>query len=273
MVRKTNVIAIMSPKGGVGKTVTTVNLAAALATEFNKKILTIDTNVSTASLGLHLGIFYPKTTINDIPNKNSSIEKAIHIYHDNLHVIPASLKIKKNERNINTARKNIIKIVKYYDKLLKKLSKEYDLILLDCAPGLDIEAIATMHVAGGLIIVTNPEYPAVVTAIKAIEYAKHLKMPLGGIVLNKVENKNYELTKDEIEEALKVKIIEKIPFDKKVSKSIAHKTPIVLFKPNAKSSVAYKKLAASLVGEKYSYGLVEKIKKYLRIGSEKYRKK
>ena len=100
MTRKPNVIAVMSPKGGVGKTVTTANLAAALSTIFNKKVLAIDTNVSTASLGLHLDIFYPKTTINDLTGKKHLVQKAIHIYDENLHIIPASIKIKKKDKNI-----------------------------------------------------------------------------------------------------------------------------------------------------------------------------
>jgi len=264
MVRRKNVIAVMSPKGGVGKTITTVNLAAALATEFNKKVLAIDTNISTASLGLHLDIFYPKTTIHDVLKKKFSIKKAIYTYHENLHVIPASIKIKKRDKNLTTMRKNMQKIVDSYDKLLKKLFKEYDLILLDCAPGFDIESIATMRVAGGLLLVTNPEYPAIVTIAKAVEYAKSLKMPVGGIVLNKVRNKKYELTKEEIEDALKIKVIEKIPFDKKVPESIAKKIPVVLFKPRSKSSKAYKKLAASIAGKEYPNNLLKKIKKFFK---------
>ena len=191
MVRQKNVIAVMSPKGGVGKTVTTANLAAALATEFNKKVLAIDTNISTASLGLHLDIFYPKTTINDILGKKSQVRKSIQIYHENLHIIPASIKIKKTEKNVKKVRENIRKLIDYYEDLLKDFSKEYDLILLDCAPGFDLEAIATMHVAGGLLLVTNPEYPAIVTAAKALEYAKTLKVPVGGLILNKVGKKKY----------------------------------------------------------------------------------
>ncbi len=250
MVRKSNVIAVMSPKGGVGKTVTTANLAAALATEFDKKILAIDTNVSTASLGLHLDIFYPKNTIHDLLRKKFAIGRAIHIYDDNLHVIPASIQIKKRDRNINNVRTNVHKIVKYYDHLLKNLSKYYDLIFLDASPGFDIESIAAMHVAGGLLIVTNPDYPSIVTAAKAVEYAKIMKIPVGGIVLNKVRNKKYEIKREDIEDALGIKVLVEIPFDKKIPESIAKRKPLVLLKPRAKASKAFKKLAESMVGKK-----------------------
>ncbi len=263
MVRRSNVIAVMSPKGGVGKTVTTANLAAALAIEFNKKVLAVDTNISTASLGLHLDIFYPKTTIHDVIGKKKiPTEKLIHEYHENLHVIPASIKVKKNERSLTAARKNIQKIVTYYNRLLSDLSKKYDLILLDCAPGFDVEAIAAMQVAGGLLIVTNPDYPSLVTAAKAIQYAKLAKMPVGGIVLNKIMGKRYELTAGEIEGALKVKVIERIPFDKKIPKSIANRIPNVLFSPNSKSAKAYKRLAASLIGEVYETNPIKRLFKY-----------
>jgi len=263
MARESNVIAVMSPKGGVGKTVTAANLAAALATEFDKRILLIDTNVSTASLGIHFDIFYPKTTIHDILGKKFIVKEAIHSYHENLDIIPASIKIKKKDKSIYDVRKNIQKIVKGYEKILKKLSKEYDFILLDCAPGFDIESIATMQVAGGLLLVTNPDYPSLVTAAKAVEYARLLKVPMGGIILNKVMKKKYEITPEEIEEALKIKIIEKVPFDKKVPKSIANRTPIVLFSPNSKSSVTYKKIAGAIIGEEYNHTLLKRMKHFL----------
>ncbi len=262
MIRKNNVIAIMSPKGGVGKTVTTANLAAALAIEFNKKVLAIDTNISTASLGLHLDMFYPKKTIHDALGKGFKVEDAIYEYHENLHVIPASIKIKKGERKLQDMRKNIQKIVSYYSKMLNGLSKKYDLILLDCAPGFDIEAIAAMHVASGLLLVTNPDYPSLITAAKAIEYAKVAKMPVGGIVLNKIMNKRYEITGNEIENALKVKVIERIPFDKKIPYSIANRIPLVLFKPGSKAAKAYKRLAATLIGEKYEGNILKRILNY-----------
>lgn len=272
MKRISNVIAIMSSKGGVGKTSISANLAAALAIEFNKKVLVIDTNISTASLGLHLNVFYPKFTINDILNKKFQIKKAVHFYNENLHIIPASIQIRKPEKNIHNLRKNVFKIIKKYDEMLKELSKEYDLILLDCAPGFEMESIATMHVAGGLLLVINPEYPALVSATKTVEYAKILKMPVGGAILNKSLGKKYELKEEDIEKALGIKIIGTVPFDQKIPESIAGKMPIVLFDPYAKSSIVFKELAASLAGMKYKFGFVKKVKRILRIGRKKYRK-
>lgn len=262
MKRNPRVLAIMSPKGGVGKTVTTANLAAALSTEFNKKVLAIDTNVSTASLGLHLNILYPKTTINDISKKYSKIKRAIHSYSDKLHVIPASIKIKKKDKDVKDFRANIHKMITNYENVLNKLAEEYDLVLLDCSPGFDIEGIAAMHVAGGLLLVTNPDYPSIVTAVKASEYAKLVGIPVGGVVLNKVTKKNHELTKDTIEKTLKMKVLQEIPFDKAIPKAIASKKPGVLFSPYSKSSIAYKKLAAPLVGEEYKYGFKKRLARY-----------
>ena len=231
----------------MGKTVTTANLAAALALIYDKKVLAIDTNVSTASLGLHFNIYYPDKTIDEISEK--SIYESISIYHQNLHVIPASIRIKKESRNLKKVRENLLKTIKNYEKFLDKISEEYDLVLLDCSPGFDLESIAAMEVAGGLIIVTNPDYPSVVTAIKAMEYAKRSGMPVGGIILNKLKNKKYELKSEEIEKALGAKIIGQIPYDKRVPESISNNKPVVLFKTNSKSGKAFRKVAASIIGE------------------------
>lgn len=263
MKRKGNVFAVMSSKGGVGKTVTAVNLATVLSAEFNKRILVIDTNVTSASLGLHFNILYPKITIYDVLRKNFSIRDAIYPYNDHLDIIPASILIEKKDKDFNAMQDNVKKIVDHYDILLTQLAKQYDLVLLDSAPGFGTESIATMQVADGLILVTNPEYPAIVGTAKSLKYAKILKVPMGGIVLNKVTKEKYELTPEEIEKSLKAKIIKEIPFDRKVPESIANKTPVVLFDPYCDASIAYKELAASLIKKEYSLNFSEKIKRFL----------
>lgn len=251
MERKGNVLAIMSPKGGAGKTCVTANLAVALSTVFNKKILAVDTNISTASLGLHLNIMFPDVTIHDVLKKSFSLQQAIYSYDSNLFVIPASTVIERGDRNPSTMQERIRKITNHYNILLSQVAKDYDLILLDSAPGFGVEALASMQVADGVMLVTNPEYPALASAVKAVEYAKILKVPMMGVVLNKVVGASYEPTKRDVEKALGVSVAQVIPMDLKVKEAIAKKIPIVAYSPNSSASIAFKKLAASIIGETY----------------------
>jgi septum site-determining protein MinD len=159
---------------------------------------------------------------------------------------------------VEKIREELFRLTQRYEKFLEQLSSEYDLVLLDCAPGFDLETLAAMHVAGGMIIVTNPDYPSVVTAIRLSEYAKKIRMPVGGLILNKIRNKKYELTKPEIEKALEMKIIQEIPYDKKIPESIARKKPVVLFRKNSKSGKAFRRLAASIIGQESKKSLIKK---------------
>lgn len=264
MTRRANVLAIMSPKGGVGKTVTAVNLAVALAEKFKKRILLIDTNVSTASLGMHLNIIYPKTTINDIAEKKSW-GGILHFHSENLHVIPASIKIRKKKRDPKQMLAEINNIIEQYEEILEKFHKDYDIVIMDCAPGFDVESLATMQIAGGMIVITNPEYPSLVSAARCIEYARHSKMPVGGMVLTKVRGKRHELKKDEIEKALNIKILQEIPYDKRISESINKRIPLVLLHPFSRAARAYKRLAASLVENNKKENFFSRFKRILKI--------
>jgi len=265
MKSKCEVLAVISPKGGVGKTVTASNLAVALSTLCNKKVLTIDSNVTTASLGFHFNLIYPEVTIYSILNKNFSLSKAVHKYNENLHIIPASIVIEKKDRNIKSMQKNVKRIVNSFDKLLKQLVKKYDVVILDAAGGFSTESTATMMVADKLLLVTNPEYPAILATAKCIEYARLMKTPIGGLIVTKVKGKYYELTKKEIEEALDVKVIGTVPLDENVPKSIAHKMPVMSFRPYSKASIAYKKIAASVIGEKYNENLLGRVRAILKV--------
>ena len=71
---------------------------------------------------------------------------------------------------------------------------------------------------------------------------------------------------------LKIKVVEKIPFNHKISESIARKIPIVLFKPKNKASKAYKRLAGTIVGEVYKPFFWKKTSKK-KINKEKIREK
>lgn len=265
MKRKGNVLGITSPKGGVGKTVTTANLAVVMSMLFDKKVLAVDTNITTASLGFHFDIIYPEVTIYDVMKRNFSIKDAIYKFNDNLDIIPASIVIEKKDKNIKTMQKSIKHVTAHFDLLLSQIAKRYDLILLDAAGGFGVEALATMEASDGILLVTNPEYPAILATAKLVEYAKLLKVPMGGIMLTKVRGKTYELSKEEIEESLKVKVIGEVPMDNNIPKAIAKKVPVTVYKPYCKSSVIYKQVAASILGKEYEPNLRERFRNLLRI--------
>lgn len=257
------VLAVVSPKGGSGKTTTTANLAVALS-EYKKYILALDTNVTTASLGLHLNIEHPPVTFKDVLDKNFSILKAIYFYNKFLQVIPSALSIELKYKPI-VLQEKIRKLTNHYDILLSGLVNRYDLILIDSAPGFNAEAIAAMQAADGLLIITNPEVPAITVAAKGIEYAKLLNRPVVGVVLNKVAGKWYEVSKEEIEESLGVKVLAEIPYDTKVPESIANKTPVVSYASKSPASIAFKRLGADLIGEEFEISFWDKIKSFFKL--------
>ncbi|MBL7160050.1 MAG: cell division ATPase MinD [Candidatus Aenigmarchaeota archaeon] len=234
----TAILSILSAKGGVGKTTTTVNLAAALA-QRGLRIIAVDGNITTPNLGMHLGIpLYPKT-LHDVFAGKARMTEAMYIHPSGIRVVPASLSAARL-KSMTTAN---------FQKSLLQLVDKSGIILVDGAAGLGSEARAAMHVSDSIIIVTNPELPAVTDALKAIKIANKKKTSVMGIVVNRVSKRRHELSIDEIRLLTERPIIGIIPEDPEVPRSIAVRLPVVHYKPRSPSAVAYKNLASNLLGE------------------------
>ena len=231
------VIGIVSLKGGVGKTSVVAALGAAIS-EFGKKVLLIDGNLSSPSLGLHLNIVEPRVTLHHVLNRTAQPSDAIYEY-GNLDIMPASI-----FENID------VNPLALRDKI-KSLKRSYDIILIDSSPSLDEETLAVILAADQLITVTTPDHPTLSATIKAVKMAKNRGARISGIVLNKVHNKNFEIPIKDIEEILNVPVLAVIPYDTEVLNALYNMEPSTTFKPRSRGSIEYKKLAAVLIGEKY----------------------
>lgn len=232
------IIGIISLKGGVGKTTTVANLGAALASEFGKKVLVIDANFSAPNLALHLGLVNPTVTIHDVLLNRANVAEAIHQHEAGFHVIPAAY----ISRKINPF------------KLKKKISylkNYYDIILIDSSPTLNEEILATMIASDELLVVTSPDYPTLSTTLRAVRLAKQKRTPITGLILNRIRNKKFELSIDDIEKAADVPVLSVLPEDIRVPESVYYTTPVTLLRPRASSTIGFKKLAAALIGERY----------------------
>lgn len=237
----TDIIGIASGKGGVGKTTMVVNLAAALQ-NLGKKVCIIDGNVTASNLGLHLGLTEYPITIHDVLKNQFKMTEAIFIHDDSkLHLIPGSISL-ADARAVN---------VGSLRKKLKQISKKYDYILVDTAPGLEEKATKVIGSCDKVLIVTNPEIPAVTDAIRIIEIARSKKIKIIGIVVNRARGKDFELTPEEIKSLYDLPIISIVPEDMSVPESIAMKIPVLHYKPNSKASKKFMEIAEKITGQRH----------------------
>lgn len=236
----TRLIAIASGKGGVGKTTTAINLGVAL-TQFGKNVIVVDANLTTPNMGLHLGMHGPVITLNDVLEKKASIVDAIHLHPSGMRVILAAM----NLSHLKTTKPD-----RLWDVVLD-LFGSADIVLLDTPAGLEKGAKSVLEVGEEVLIITNPELPAVTDALKTTRVAYQSGARVLGAVVNKVRKEHGEMRKDLIESTLDLPVLAMIPHDDEVRKSIRLKNPVVLRKPNSPAAYAFKKLAADLLGIKY----------------------
>jgi septum site-determining protein MinD len=242
------VIGVFSGKGGVGKTTTTVNIGAAFSYDFGKNVTVIDTNTSSSCLSLHLGMHYAPLTINNVLRNEVKYDDAIEKHGSGMRVMPASIRLQDSFVDLS-ALPNII----------KEASKDSDIVLLDTAPSIGDETLWSLKACNEAIIVTNPDLPSVVEALKMIKLANEYNVKVLGLVVNKMRKK-HALSLDEISKICNIDIIATIPFDTRVDYSIEKNIPVVHLKPYSKSGQAFKKLASDLLGVTVEAGLWSKFR-------------
>lgn len=248
----TRVVGIVSAKGGVGKTTVAINLGAALTKHFNKKVALIDCNFTTSHVGLYLGMYNVPVTLNSVMRGESALSESLYAHASGLTIVPASL----NLGDVHGLRD------KSLARVIKDLSKSFDIILLDSAPGVGREALMTLKACDEILFVANPFTPSItdVTKCENLCNTELKNKEQIGVLLNRVEGKDYELSMGEIKSFTKLPILGVVPEDENILKSTHLKTPVIVSEPNSKSSKAFLKLAADLMGEDYvEYGLYKRI--------------
>jgi len=250
------IISVFSPKGGVGKTTITANLGAILASRFQKKVTLIDCNLTSSHLALYLGIYYSPITLNKVLKGDYQINEAIYVHSSGMQVIPASLSVTELEGS------DLSKL----PSVISSLESTNDFLILDSAPGLGREALASLKSSREVLFVTTPIVSTILDVVRAQEVLREIGINPIGIVVNMATGASYEMRKEEIEQLTGLKVIATIPYDKDVYRSTALKQPIYLLNPNGKASKEIIKLAAYISGVEY----LEK-KSFLEKMADKFR--
>jgi septum site-determining protein MinD len=247
------VIAVCSGKGGVGKTTVAANLGLALQ-KLGKTTAVIDTNFTTAHLGIYFGILNNQLSLNDFLKGTTPMANVIQSHPTGLKIIPASLSLKDLDVDFSG-----------FAEAIRNELGSCDFIILDSAPGFGKEALISLGAADELLLVANPYLPSVVDISKARELVMGMeKRPaLLGIILNRVRKKSYELNNDEVRAFTEIPVMGTIPESEKILASSNRKSQMSSDKGPAHP--AFMRIASRLSAVEYKESLVSRIFSILRL--------
>ena len=249
----TKFVAVISAKGGVGKTAVTINLTQALM-GFGRSVIAVDADLTAPNISVQLGMPQITCTLHDVFQGKGKLLDCVFQHPSGMKVIGGRIAYEiDKEINYETLVDNLM-----------ELEGSVEIVLIDAPPGMGKDSKTVLQAADHVIVVTTPELPAVTDSRKTVKLAKELGKNIIGVVLNEIRGESYEMSKENVESFLDAKVIAQVPEDPAVRAAISKHFPVVSTHPDSPSSVAFKRLAARLIGEKYEPQKVEEEKASLK---------
>ncbi len=248
------IIAMCNQKGGVGKTTTSINLAAALG-EYGRKVLLVDFDPQgAATVGMGINALDMDVTIyNLILNPRLSTRDAIcKTSVPNVDVLPANIDLSAAELQLvnEVARESAL------TRVLRSVEDEYDVIIVDCQPSLGLLAVNALTAAHGVMIPVATEFFALrgvallVETIETVRDRINPRLKIDGILPTMVDPRT--LHSREVLERLN-EAFGDLVFETEIRRTVKFPDasvatePILSFAPSHAGSKAYRRLAREVI--------------------------
>lgn len=245
------IIAMTNQKGGVGKTTTSVNLAASLGQYLDQKVLLVDLDPqgnSTSGVGVDK-TSVKKSVYDVIMQEAKASEALVDTNFKNLVLMPASIDLAGVDIQLAQIQKGREQMLK---KQLSQLDKYFDYIIIDCPPSLGVLNTNALAAADSVIIPVQCEYYALegltqlLGTIRAIQQRHNKNLKIEGVVLTMMDSRTrlgLEVSQ-EVRKYFKEKVYKTIiPRNVKLSEAPGMGLPIIVYDPASTGTLAYKSLA------------------------------